>query len=60
MGRTVQQRGPGEVDSIPRRKGRARIEERGQTIEALKPWLAAGMSRRTWFRRRAEKRGKKP
>ena len=27
------------------RRGRPRIENRGQTIEAQKPWLAAGMSR---------------
>lgn len=34
--------------------GRPRIEEKGRTIEAQKPWVAAGMSRRTWYARRAE------
>ena len=27
-----------------------------RTIEAKKPWLKLGMSRRTWYRRQAEKR----
>ena len=27
----------------------------GATAEALRPWLAAGISRRTWFRRREKK-----
>lgn len=36
------------------RGGRPRIEDRGRTIEALKPWEAARMSRRTWYRRKAE------
>jgi hypothetical protein len=39
-----------------RRKGRPRIEDRAKTIEARKPWLKLGMSRRTWYRRQAEKR----
>jgi hypothetical protein len=38
------------------RKGRPRIEERHLTIEARKPWLKLEMSRRTWYRRQAEKR----
>ena len=38
------------------RTGRPRIEDRARTIEARKPWLALGMSRRTWYRRQAEKR----
>jgi hypothetical protein len=38
------------------RKGRPRIEDRGKTNEAKKPWLKLEMSRRTWYRRRAEKR----
>jgi hypothetical protein len=38
------------------RKGRPRIEDRANTIEARKPWLKLGMSRRTWYRRQAEKR----
>jgi hypothetical protein len=40
----------------PAKKGRPRIEERARTIEARKPWLMLGMSRRTWYRRRAEQR----
>jgi hypothetical protein len=38
--------------------GRPRIEERAKTIEARKPWLKLEMSRRTWYRRQAEKRAK--
>lgn len=38
--------------------GRARLEDRDKTIEATKPWVAAKMSRRTWYRRQAEKAGK--
>jgi hypothetical protein len=38
----------------PPKKGRPRIEDRARTIEAKKPWLKLGMSRRTWYRRRAE------
>jgi hypothetical protein len=42
---------------VPRRqKGRTRIEDRGKTIEARQPWLKFGMSRRTLYRRQAEKR----
>ena len=41
---------------MKQRRGRPRIEKRGQTIEAKKPWLKLAMSRRTWYRRRAEKR----
>ena len=36
--------------------GRPRIEDRAKTIEAKKPWLKLEMSRRTWYRRQAEKR----
>ena len=39
-------------------KGRPRIEDRAKTIEARQPWLKLGMSRRTWYRRQAEKRAK--
>ena len=35
--------------------GRPRIEDRAKTNEARKPWLKLGMSRRTWYRRQAEK-----
>jgi hypothetical protein len=38
------------------KKGRPRIEDRARTIEAKKPWLKLEMSRRTWYRRQAEKR----
>jgi hypothetical protein len=38
------------------KKGRPRIEDRARTIEAKKPWLKPGMSRRTWYRRQAEQR----
>jgi hypothetical protein len=38
--------------------GRPRIEDRAKTIEARKPWLKLEMSRRTWYRRQAEKRNK--
>ena len=40
----------------PRKTGRPRIEDRAYTIEARKPWLKLGMSRRTWYRRQAERR----
>jgi hypothetical protein len=40
----------------PARKGRPLIEDRAKTIEARKPWLKLEMSRRTWYRRQAEKR----
>ena len=36
--------------------GRPRLENRDKTLRATKPWVADGMSERTWFRRRAEKR----
>jgi hypothetical protein len=36
------------------KKGRPRIEDKGQSFEATKPWLALGMSRRTWYSRRKE------
>jgi hypothetical protein len=38
------------------KKGRPRIEDRAKTIEARAPWLKLQMSRRTWYRRQAEKR----
>ena len=38
------------------KKGRPRIEDRAHTIEGRQPWLTLGMSRRTWYRRQAEKR----
>ena len=41
-----------------RKAGGPRIEDRARTIEARKPWLKLEMSRRTWYRRQAEKRAK--
>lgn len=41
--------GPVEI-----KRGRPRI---GETRD--KPWIAAGMSRRTWYRRKAEKKASK-
>jgi hypothetical protein len=46
----------GRTDETPSKKGRPRIEDRAKTIEARQPWLKLGMSRRTWYRRQAEKR----
>jgi hypothetical protein len=40
----------------PRKTGRPRIKDRARTNEAKKPWLKLEMSRRTWYRRQAEKR----
>jgi hypothetical protein len=40
----------------PPKKGRPRIEDKGKSFEATKPWVALGMSRRTWYARRKEKR----
>jgi hypothetical protein len=37
--------------------GRPRIEDRDRTAEARKPWVAAGMSRSTWYRRKKERAG---
>jgi hypothetical protein len=34
--------------------GRPLDKDRGKSIEAQKPWLALGMSRRTWYRQRAK------
>lgn len=34
--------------------GRPRIEDRDKTLAATKPWLSLGMSRRTWFDRKAK------
>jgi hypothetical protein len=39
-----------------RKTGRPRVEDRTLTNEARKPWLKLSMSRRTWYRRQAEKR----
>jgi hypothetical protein len=39
-----------------RKTGRPLNGNRANTIEARKPWLKLGMSRRTWYRRQAEQR----
>ena len=44
------------ADAKRPRKGRPRLEDRAKTIEARAPWLKLEMSRRTWYRRQAEKR----
>ena len=45
-----------KVENInaPPKKGRPRIEDKDKSFEATKPWLALGMSRRTWYARRKE------
>jgi predicted GIY-YIG superfamily endonuclease len=43
-----------------RATGRPRLGEEHKTIEFNKPWEAAGISRRTWYARQAEKRKAKP
>jgi hypothetical protein len=40
------------------KKGRPRIEDRARTIEAKKPWLKLGMSRRTWYRQAEQREGR--
>lgn len=40
--------------------GRPRIGARHETLAATRPWKAAGMSRRTWFRRQAERVFRRP
>lgn len=39
----------------PPKRGRPRLEDRDKTLRATKPWLAAGMSRSSWYRRQREK-----
>ena len=34
--------------------GRPRIEDIGQTLVTLRPWVALGMSRASWYRRKKE------
>ena len=40
------------------RRGRPRLEERGKTLQAVKPWVELEMSRTTWYRRQAEAKRK--
>ena len=46
------------VASIAISIGRPRLGQEKSTLKATEPWKAQGMSRRTWFRRQAEKRRK--
>lgn len=39
-----------------RKRGRPRLEEAASTVKAKEPWQAEGMSRATWYRRKAEKK----
>jgi hypothetical protein len=39
-----------------RKPGRPLLEDIGKTLAAQKPWVALGMSRRTWYRRQAKDR----
>jgi hypothetical protein len=45
------------VASGPReaKPGRPLDVDKAKTLTATKPWAAAGLSRRTWYRRRSEK-----
>jgi hypothetical protein len=53
----IKQYAAGKLDHLPKRGrlGRPRI---GEVRE--QPWVALGMSRRTWYRRRAEERYGRP
>jgi hypothetical protein len=46
---------PGPREATPKR-GRPRIGEPHEPHEPHRPWVAAGMSERTWYRRKAEER----
>ncbi len=38
------------------KRGRRLFKDRHKSFEALQPWLALGMSKSTWFRRRRQRR----
>jgi hypothetical protein len=42
------------IKAGPRKIGRPRIEDRAKTLTATEPWKAAGMSRRSWYRRQRD------
>jgi hypothetical protein len=43
------------AEPLPNHKrGRPRIEDKDKTLTATKPWVALGMCRRTWEKRRKE------
>jgi len=46
----------GTLDHKPRPFKRPRLEDRSKTLAAQEPWKKLGMSRRTWYRRQAEKK----
>ena len=46
----------GPREAIKPRLGRPRIEDKAKTLTATKPWVAAGMSRATWYNRRVAER----
>ena len=46
----------GKLIAKPKR-GRPLIEEKANTLAALKPWEALGMSRRSWYRRQSKRPG---
>lgn len=50
-----------EVSPPSRSRGRPRLEEMGETIEAKKPWLAMTpvMSRASWYRRGLNRRNER-
>lgn len=37
------------------KRGRPLDVDKDKTLTAIKPWIAAGLSRATWYRRRAER-----
>lgn len=41
-----------EVETISGRRGRPRKGAEAETISATRPWVAAGVSRASWYRRR--------
>lgn len=43
-----------EIVSIHPSRGRPLTEDRSQSIEARKPWLALGIKRRAWYYRKAK------
>ncbi len=56
LGSGVLGRPPQPTRETKPKRGPPRIEDRGKTLTATKPWGAAGMSRATWYRRQAENR----
>jgi hypothetical protein len=42
----------GSPTEVKAKRGRPRIEDKGKTLSDAKPWVAAGMSRSSWYLRR--------